>query len=153
MKRNSPAWSHTYAPPLALSLHASVWLGIFYLGVHLIAVIAVLDAGIPWAIRAVLVVVLGASLAQVWRRHVVRIAPQAVCALRFSGEGKVECNFVGSAPCVGRMADPPFIHPWMVLMRVRTDGGTIHRIVMARDAVSPGDFHRVRVYLRQRREP
>jgi hypothetical protein len=149
MKRNSPNWSRTYETPLALRLYASPRLGIFSLGAHLFAFAAVLDAGIPWVIRGLLVVAVGVSLVHVWRRHVARIEPSAVRSMRLTGEGSVECEFASSAVRAAMIAGSPFIHPWLVLLRIRTDDGVVHPIVIARDAARSDEFHRLRVYLRQ----
>jgi hypothetical protein len=102
----------------------------------------------PVATRVPLVILLLASLSHAVMRHVLRVGPGAVEALRLDAEGELLLRFRGREEwCVATIRSR-FVHRWMVLLSVRVAGRRLPTtLVLTADAVEPDVFRRLRAAL------
>jgi hypothetical protein len=150
MKRNSSNSSNAFALDAPVELGRSTRLGIFYLVLHLGALVSVVAVPLPVLARIGLVAGIFVSLVSIWRRHVSRQHRCAVRALRPSGTDSLALVLADREQEAVYRIGPAFVHPWIVLAAVRTDRGR-HAMVVPRDATSADAFHRLRVFLHTRR--
>jgi len=106
-------------------------------------------APLPWAIRLVVWLALGLSLAYALTLHALRTAPRAVVALELDADGNLALQTQADPNWQSYTLRSSFVHPWVTLLRVRPDGrrsGT-QTLLIAADAAEPEAFRRLRARL------
>ena len=134
--------------PITIGLHRSHFLGRALMSLALLAGGVTLALPWPTAVRAgsFMLVLIVSHFA--WQR----LEP-ALSAIRLEKTGHVLVTVAGSA----EFADAELLagataHPWLTIVRLKTQDGRTHRVLAAVDSMKTEDFRRLRVFLRWRAE-
>ena len=101
---------------------------------------------LPWsaAVRGInlLLILIAAYLA--WQR----LGP-ALSALRLERSGQILVAFAGNAEFAeAELLAGATVHPWLTVVRLKTQDERKHLLIAAVDSMKPEDFRRLRVFLR-----
>jgi toxin CptA len=116
-------------------------------GLHAFAAGAVLASGLPASLRAILVLAIGAALANALLRHAWRRHRQSVVALRLEGSGAVSVGLRSGETLDGRVREESLVHPAFVVLRLDTGAGRRTALIVP-GSVDREAFRRLRVRLR-----
>jgi len=109
-------------------------------GAHAVAMVSVILLDLPWTARVCLVVLIGLSLYRVLTR------PQEISQLSLGAKGELKVGAGGTAQILPETA----VLPGMIVLVLRFEGKR-HALVLMRDALNPGEYRRLRVWLNWRR--
>jgi len=130
------------AAPLSLSLRPSRRLALALSVAHVVAAAAVLASALPAWLAALLVVLIGASLA--YQRR-----PLPVASLVLRGEGRIETVDAGGATAEAAIHPHTLVLAWIVVLLYR-QRGRLSALTLLSDSLDPEDFRQLRVWLRWR---
>jgi hypothetical protein len=130
-----------------LRIGPSSRLGLWLAVVHVGALAALAQPGLPApaAIGAAILVV--ASFVHCARRHALRADPRSIVAVALAADGLVLSRVDGTRARVFAVGET-FVHPWLVAMRVGRGGRRAEALVVVFDAVEHEAFRALRVRLR-----
>ncbi len=134
--------------PITIGLHRSRFLG---RALFLLALLACgVTLALPWptAVRAgsLMLVLIVAYFA--WRR----LEPE-LSAIRLEKTGQVLVAAAGSVEFAdAELLAGATVHPWLTIIRLKTQDGRTHRMLAAVDTMKSEDFRRLRIFLRWRAE-
>lgn len=130
------------AAPLSISLVPSHRLLLVQALAHLAAAAAVLASHIPSWTAALLLLLIGASLAR-WRR------PPAVSALVLRGDGRMETVGADGTASEAAVHSHTVVLPFLVVLLYRQQG-RLRALTLFADSLSAEDFRQLRLWLRWR---
>ena len=130
--------------PITIGLHRSNFLGMALVSISLLA--GGVTLALPWsaAVRGInlLLILIAAYLA--WQR----LGP-ALSALRLERSGQILVAFAGNAEFAeAELLAGATVHPWLTVVRLKTQDERKHLLIAAVDSMKPEDFRRLRVFLR-----
>ena len=130
--------------PITIGLHRSNFLGMALVSISLLA--GGVTLALPWsaAVRGInlLLILIAAYLA--WQR----LGP-ALSALRLERSGQILVAFAGNAEFAeAELLAGATVHPWLTVIRLKTQDERKHLLIAAVDSMKPEDFRRLRVFLR-----
>ncbi len=136
---------------LILKINVSRSLAAILLFIHAGAMILVAIAPLMCLWRLSVWVLLGWSLYRALRQHVLHLSPEAVAEIEIDKDREISVRFAGSTSWHGCRLCASFVHPWLMLLSLRFDGGKWPvNVAVAADAVEPEAFRRWRVVLKLR---
>lgn len=125
--------------PLGVSLRLTGWA----LAVHGGALAAVWASALPWPVSAGLSALVAASCVRELRLHARRNSPRAVVRLEFAPPPgpRFRVSLAGGATRLAWLRAAPFVHPWLVTLRLRSPEGAFS-VVVPSDAVRSPAAHK-----------
>lgn len=146
----SPPQRHSRRPPaLYVTVAASRKLAWILVGLHGVAIAALVIASIPMPAKV------GAICAIIWtgiretRRHALRVGKDACVALRFRQAGRCEVLCRDGKRIEGRIHGGSYVLPGLTIVRVLQQGRPRSlTVLLLPDAVSADAMRRLRVWLR-----
>jgi len=126
--------------PLAISVKPSRHLWVIQSAAHLAAAAAVLASSLPSWLAAMLLLLVGASLARMRR-----MSPLERLLLR--GDGQLEVVGADGAASVARVHPHTLVLPFLVVLVYRQEG-RVRSLTMLGDSLAPEDFRQLRLWLR-----
>jgi hypothetical protein len=127
--------------PLELTLRPSrIYAAVMALA-HGLALLGLWLAALPPWIQAALGFALTVSLVWAWRE--IASGPQG---LRVSQSGQIE--LLEQEWLTANIRGRPVVLPWLVSLRLGTEGGRVCRLVLWRDSAAPDPQRKLRVWLR-----
>ncbi|WP_153146467.1 protein YgfX [Dechloromonas sp. H13] len=132
--------------PIEIGLHRSRFLGVALVSIALLAGLVILFLPWPALTRSGALFFIAVAAGLAWRR----LEP-ALQALRLEQTGHIlvapagHAEFIEAAPLPGAT-----VHPWLTVVRLKTQDGRTHPLIVAVDSMKPEDFRRLRVFLRWR---
>ncbi len=142
---NDPAWR------VDIALGPSPRTGAWVTALAAAALVATLEAQLPWAAKAAIAVALGVAAVRSVRREAWREGAGAVRRLAVDLAGRVEVEHADGRPDRGRLADGSFVAPWLTVVRWVPEGARFSRaIAIVPDAVEGSEFRRLRILLKWR---
>lgn len=134
--------------PVIIGLHRSHFLDIALLFGAMLATGAVLASRQSTGIQVALVIATWIVFGLAWRRLLPKLS-----TIRLERTGHVFIsNNDGNVFVAARLLPDAVVHPWLTVIRLRTDEGQRHTLIATVDSLSPQDFRRLRVFLRWRAE-
>lgn len=144
-----------WAPPHVLNLGVSRILTVVLLLGHLVTLLGLCWARPEWApwTLALLLPVFAASLYRGLMHHALRRAPGAVRRVELRRDGRVILQCRDGSRHGARVLDSSTVHPWAIVLNLRHANGVKRptwprNVIALRDACDPGEFRRLRVWLR-----
>ena len=130
--------------PINIGLHRSRFIGAALVLIGLLA--GGVTLALPWstAVRGInlLLIVVAAGLA--WQR----LEP-TLAAIRLERSGQILVAVVGNAEFAeAELLAGATVHPWLTVVRLKTQDERKHLLIAAVDSMKPEDFRRLRVFLR-----
>lgn len=132
--------------PINIGLHRSRLLDVLILTCALLA--SALDAffPVPSSMRVGLVGLIWGVAAWAW----LRLAPP-FAGLRLERDGGISIRRYGATDLEGAtLLSGATVHPWLSIVRLKTDDGRRHWVILAGDTPEGAAFRRLRVFLRWR---
>lgn len=147
--------SSDFGARLVVPLGRSAFLTAWLLAGHLGAAAMVWLTPLPWAVRSLLWLALGASLYRSLAVHALRRAPEAVLELVLEAEdGGMSLLTADGRRWERVVLVARFLHPILTLLVARTeDGARRFAVAIACDAADPLAFTRLRARLALARPP
>lgn len=105
---------------------------------------------IAWSARLVVAALVAVSLYVVLRDHAFRRSARAIVGLEIGGDGTYAVRFADGGEWLDCEIEDSWVHPKLVLLSLRCDGGRRTRVAIAGDALPADTFRRLRVRLRLR---
>jgi toxin CptA len=127
---------------LSVSLKPSRRLLLIQTLAHLLAAGAVLAANLPAWLSAVLLLLVGASLARMRRPH-------PVMSLLLGGDGAIQIVGVGGTATDGTVHPHTVVLSFLVLLLYRSEG-RLRSLTLLGDSLTEDDFRQLRLWLRWR---
>ncbi|HYA39281.1 MAG TPA: protein YgfX [Candidatus Methylomirabilis sp.] len=125
---------------------ALVWILTF---IHIGAMLVLALAPLMWPLRIVVLALLVWSLRRTINLYALRRVPGAVEEIEIDGEREISVRFTGYATWSRCQLRSKFVHPWIMLLSLQTEGRNWPvRVVIAADAVDTEAFRRWRVALK-----
>ncbi len=128
--------------PLAISVKPSRHLWVIQSAAHLAAAAAALASGLPPWLAAILLLLVGASLARMRR-----MSPIERLLLR--GDGQLETVGTDGAAGIARVHPHTLVLPFLVVLVYRQEG-RVRSLAMLGDSLAAEDFRQLRLWLRWR---
>ena len=134
--------------PINIGLRRSRFLRVALVSITLLA--GAVTLALPWSTTAratsFLLVLIAAGLA--WQR----LGP-TLSAIRLERAGQILVAVAGNA----EFAEAEFlagatVHPWLTVVRLKTQDKRTHLLIAAVDSMKPEDFRRLRIFLRWQAE-
>lgn len=134
--------------PVIVGLHRSRFLDIALLFGAMLSTVAVFASRQSPAIQAALVITIWIVFGLACRRLLPKLS-----TIRLERTGHVFIsNNDGNVFVAAQLLPDAAVHPWLTVMRLRTDEGQRHTLIVTVDSLSQQDFRRLRVFLRWRAE-
>lgn len=134
--------------PVIVGLHRSRFLAIALLVGAMLPTVVVLASRQSAGIQAGLVLAIWMLGGFAWRR----LSPK-LSAIRLERTGHVFiCGNDGNDFVAARLLPDAAVHPWLTVIRLRTDDGQRHTLIATVDSLNQQDFRRLRVFLRWQAE-
>jgi len=130
------------AAPLSLSLRPSRRLALYLAAAHVVAAGAVLASALPAWLTALLVGLVGASLARQRR-------PMPVAGLVLRGEGRIDTVAADGATAEAAIHPHTLVLAGLVVLLYR-QGGRLRALTLLSDSLDAEEFRQLRVWLRWR---
>lgn len=138
---------------LIIELKASLFLSSVLLFVGLGAVLLLLPLTLPYGGRLWLGAVVLVALARMLCLHALGCAPQAIRRIKLMSSGACALA-AGASPWRDGEVTGWFVHPWLVILRLRhTAMGRPRTVLVAWDALPAESFRRLRVWANGLRRP
>lgn len=130
---------------IVVHLQPSLALAVLLVLQHIGGWLGILLVPLPWYAQAVLAVAVGASLKHSLNAHALRRGPNAVCTLELQADVCAVRFAAMAAWTDGELVDA-FVHPWLVILRLRLTGRrwTVP-VVILRSATDGEIFRALRV--------
>lgn len=134
--------------PQEFALGPSLQLAMLLVAGHVAAalLLATLPLTAGWQFAALLL--LAAHCVWVVRGKALRRGGKAPAALRFDSREDVRVSFRDGRMQRGRLLGGSTVSRWLVLLDIRLDSGRRMAVPLMRDALGPGEYRRLRVWLR-----
>jgi toxin CptA len=134
--------------PVILGLHRSRFLDIALLVGAMLPTAVVLASRQPIGVQGSLMLAIWMLAGLAWRR----LSPK-LSAIRLERTGHVFiCNNDGNDFVAARLLPDAAVHPWLTVIRLRTDDGQRHTLIATVDSLNQQDFRRLRVFMRWQAE-
>jgi toxin CptA len=134
--------------PINIGLRRSRFLGLALVSTVVLA--AGMVMAMPWSmgVRGTICLLVSITACLAWRR--LGVLPSAI---RLEASGKILVALAGDSPLVEVELQPGVtVHPWLTVMRLKTEAGRVVLLIVAVDTIKAEDFRRLRVFLRWRAE-
>lgn len=132
--------------PITIGLRRSFFLDFLVALVAGLAILCVLAFPASGLVRMAGLLVVAIFAIFAWRG----LSPK-FSTIRLESKGQLSVFSSHAAEFVAVELQPGVtVHPWLSVVRLKTDGGRIACLILARDSLAPEDFRRLRVFLRWR---
>jgi toxin CptA len=138
---------------LRIVLSPSFHLAAILVVAHALGVAALWSSDVSLPIKALVSLLVVASLVFHVRRDAMLRARNSVTGVLLKDDGSVEVTFADGTTAVGMRMRGSFVHPWFTSIVWRPDGARLSRIIAVwADSLPRDQFRELRVWLRWRRE-
>ena len=125
--------------PIRFELRKSRTVALWLAAAHGGGVLAVWESALPPAAAGVLSVLAAASFVRGLRLHALRSAPGAVVGVAL--EPEIRLRLADGRSCRAELRAPPFLHPWLVVLRLDSNAGRA-AVLVPPDSLSPRALHK-----------
>lgn len=125
--------------PMRFELRKSRTVALWLAAAHGGGVLAVWGSALPTIAAGLLSALAAASFVRGLRLHALRSAPNAIVRIVF--EPGIRLGLADGRSCRAELRAPPFLHPWLVVLRLDSDTG--RTVVLAPpDSLFPQALHK-----------